>query len=288
MIKIEHLEKSYGQNKALRSVSFSAHAGEMLGFVGPNGAGKSTTIRILLGFLFASGGQASIGGLDCAKEGRRIKQMTGYVPSDVRLYPDMRVGELLRRNAAFYANTDLDEMRRLCELFELDETKRFRELSTGNKKKVVLVCALSTNMRVLILDEPTSGLDPMVQKALFAELKRQTERGVCVLLSSHNLAEVGEHCDRVAFIRDGAIIAQTNLQGKQHTAQKIVTITGGGKLPAQMTLLRTNGDERVLSTPLDGEALLSHLSQIGPSSFLVRNESMEERFMSLYEKEARK
>ena len=285
MISASHLKKNYGKNIGTKDVSFSAEKGEMFGFVGPNGAGKSTTIRILLNFIFADGGAAGIDGLDCARDTEKIKTFTGYVPSDVRLYGDMRVSELLKRNAGFYGQEQSDEIGRLCALFGLEGGKRFRELSTGNKKKVALVCALAAKPRVLILDEPTSGLDPMVQKDLFAELKRQAASGVTILLSSHNLAEVQEYCDRVAFIRGGAIIAVSDLTDTGRRARKIVTVLGGGAAPDGFELLKEENGRRFFRTGADGAALLQMLGSVQPDSFTVETESIEERFMELYREE---
>ena len=224
VIQVQNLKKNYGKNVGTRDVTFAVNEGELFGFVGPNGAGKSTTIKALLGFLFASDGSAFICGKDVARDSKEIKRFTGYVPSDVRLYDNLRISELLQWNARFHGSAEHDkEAERLCSLFELDPSKRFLELSTGNKKKASIVCALAPQPRVLILDEPTNGLDPMMQKKLFDELITQKERGVTVLLSSHNLTEVGEYCDRVAFIKDGVILAVTDLKNVRH--RKIVTIT---------------------------------------------------------------
>lgn len=284
-ISIEHLKKNYGKNIGTRDVTFSVKEGEIFGFVGPNGAGKSTTIRTLLNFIFASGGTAAIQGLDCAKEAKQIKAVTGYVPSDVRLYGEMKVSELFHYNEGFYGTHQKAEVERLCTLFGLDTKKRFRELSTGNKKKASLVCALAAKPKVLILDEPTSGLDPMVQKDLFTELKRQADSGVTILLSSHNLAEVQEYCHRVAFIRDGKIIAITDLVDAASQLGKIVTIIGGGPLPDGLALLKEENGKRIFKTSEDGPGLLALLGKIQPESFTVQQESIEERFMSLYREE---
>lgn len=286
-ITVNHLKKNYGKHIGTKDVTFSVEEGEIFGFVGPNGAGKSTTIRTLLNFIFASQGSAAIQGLDCVKDSRDIKKITGYVPSDVRLYGDMKVSELLRYNDGFYDQDQHREIQRLCDLFGLDVKKRFRELSTGNKKKASLVCALASRPKVLILDEPTAGLDPMVQKDLFAELKRQADKGVTILLSSHNLAEVQEYCHRVAFIRDGQIIAVTDLADTARELERVVTVTGGGPLPEGVQLLSQENGKRSFKTQADGAALLQLLGQIGPDSFTVELESMEDRFMSLYREEAR-
>lgn len=285
VIQIEHLKKNYGKHAGIKDVTFSVNQGEIFGFVGPNGAGKSTTLKALMGLLFPSGGSASILGLDTVRDSKGIKAFTGYVPSDARLYPHMRVGELLRRNAAFYRADYGEETRRLCRLFEVDLQKRFQELSTGNRKKVSILCALQPGPKVILLDEPTNGLDPVMQKLLFAELKERTARGATVLLSSHNLAEVQEYCGRVAFIKDGGIVAVTDLKEAAATPRKRVSVTGGGALPAGLELVVEDGQRRALRTALEGRALLEALTALNPEDFTVENESMEERFWSLYGEE---
>ncbi|MDR0381979.1 MAG: ATP-binding cassette domain-containing protein [Oscillospiraceae bacterium] len=286
VIQIEHLKKNYGRHVGTRDVTFSVEQGELFGFVGPNGAGKSTTIKALMGFIFPSGGTATICGLDVVRDSRQIKSFTGYVPSDVRLYPHMRVDELLRRNAAFYRGEYAAETRRLCGLFAVDTKKRFHELSTGNKKKVSILCALQPGPKVIILDEPTNGLDPVMQKLLFAELHKQTAGGATVLLSSHNLAEVQEYCGRVAFIKDGGILAVTDLT-KTTAPRKIITVTGGGAVVDGLEPVSEEGKRRVLRSSLGGRALLDALAALAPEDFTVENESMEEHFWRLYGKEAR-
>ena len=124
--------------------------GEIFGFVGPNGAGKSTTIKMLLNFIFPSGGHATICGKDVVKESEKIKRFTGYIPSDVRFYEDMTVRELINVSNRFYDHSYQEEAERLSKLFELDYTKKFYELSMGNKKKTAIVCALAVRPRVLI------------------------------------------------------------------------------------------------------------------------------------------
>jgi ABC-2 type transport system ATP-binding protein len=271
-IQVRSLKKYYGKHVGTRDVTFSVNEGELFGFVGPNGAGKSTTIKALLGFIFANSGSASICGKDVVRDSKEIKRFTGYVSSDVRLYDSLRISELLRWNARFHGGAShVEEAERLCALFEIDKAKRFSELSAGNKKKASIICAIAPQPKVLILDEPTNGLDPMMRKKLFAELKVLTERGVTVLLSSHNLSEVQEYCDRVAFIKDGVILAVTDL--KDVKPRKIVTI------------INETGEQSMFRFDGGGAELLTKLRELAPVDFVVENASIEEQFMHLYGEE---
>lgn len=282
IIQVTNLKKYYGKHLGIENVSFSVKEGEILGFVGPNGAGKSTTIRILLNFIFPNGGNATICGQDVVKESHEIKKFTGYVPSDVRFYGDMTVKELIRVSNGFYSGSHDREAERLCNLFELNSSKKFYELSTGNKKKAAIICALAAKPKVLILDEPTNGLDPMMQKRLFAELKNQSTNGVSILLSSHNLGEVQEYCHRVAFIKQGKILAITDLKEMRHPQKIITTIGGKDIIHPSMQLLEQGEVKRTFRYKGDSALLLKLLQEASPDDFTVNNESLEERFLNLY------
>lgn len=281
-IQICNLKKNYGKYLGVDDVSFSVKEGEIFGFVGPNGAGKSTTIKILLNFIYPSDGSATIFGKDVVKYSKEIKKITGYIPSEVRFYEDLPVGELIRISNGFYNGSHEVEANRLCQLFELDTKKKFRELSMGNKKKVAIVCALAAKPKLLILDEPTNGLDPMMQKKLFNELKKQSANGVTTLLSSHNLGEVQEYCDRVAFIKQGKILAITDLNETRHP-QKIVTIWGGNNVDhPSMQLLEKQDAKYVYRYQGNSGLLLKLLQDVELEDFTIENESLEDQFMNFY------
>lgn len=226
---------------------------------------------MLLNFIFPSGGHATICGKDVVKESAKIKRFTGYIPSDVRFYEDMTVWELINVSNRFYDHSYQEEAERLSQLFELDDTKKFYELLMGNKKKIAIVCALAARPRVLILDEPTNGLDPMMQKRLFTELKRQSEKGVSILLSSHNLGEVQEYCDRVAFIKNGKILAITDLKEIRHP-HKVVTTWGGQAIDhPNIELLDHKDAKRVFRFQGDSTLLLQLLHQANLVDFTVES-----------------
>ena len=208
MIQIDRLTKRYGRARGITELTLRVPEGSCFGFIGPNGAGKSTTIRTLLGLLSPTSGSARVLGLDCAGQRERILAQVGYMPSEAMLYPDMRVGEVIRLSADLRRMDCRDQVGALCRALELDPRKRIRELSLGNRKKVSIVCAMQHRPRLYVLDEPTSGLDPLVQRVFWSELENRRREGATVFLSSHVLYEVQRYCDRAAIIREGRLVAE--------------------------------------------------------------------------------
>src|SRR3989442_5569902 len=141
MIEGERLTKSYGGKRGIVDVSFSVDEGEVFGFLGPNGAGKTTTIRLLMALLHADAGAARIAGLDCWKQSLEIKRLVGYLPGEPALDPNLTGGQILEYFANLRGGVDQSYLKQLIERFELDTSRKFRQYSTGNKRKVVLLQA---------------------------------------------------------------------------------------------------------------------------------------------------
>src|SRR6202023_2366651 len=156
MIEVEGLTKSCGGKRGIVDVSFLVEEGEVFGFLGPNGAGKTTTIRLLMALLHPDAGSARIAGFDCWRQSLEIKQLTGYVPGEPALDPNLTGGQILEYFAHLRGGVDQAYLKQLVERFELDTSRKFRQYSTGNKRKVVLIQAFMHRPRLLILDEPTS------------------------------------------------------------------------------------------------------------------------------------
>lgn len=198
------LVKTFGSVRALDGLDLTVEAGEVHGFLGPNGSGKSTTIRILLGLLRSSGGQARLFGRDPWREAAELHRRLAYVPGDVSLWPNLSGGEaidlLLRMRGIDPRDSQKTE---LMERFHLDPTRKGRAYSKGNRQKVALVAAFAAETDLLILDEPTSGLDPLMERVFNECVGEFKARGTAVLLSSHILSEVERLADRVTIIRDG-------------------------------------------------------------------------------------
>ena len=206
IIEVENLNKSYGGKRGIIDVSFTVPEGEVFGFLGPNGAGKTTTIRILMALIRADKGVARIGGLDCWRDSVEIKRLVGYIPGEPALDPNLTGGQVLEYFGRLRGGVDQAYLKRLIDTFDLDTSRKFRQYSTGNKRKVVLIQAFMHRPRVLILDEPTSGLDPLNQQQFDVLVREASDEGRTVFLSSHVLSEVEKTCTRVGIIREGRLV----------------------------------------------------------------------------------
>ncbi|MCX6244358.1 MAG: ABC transporter ATP-binding protein [Bacteroidetes bacterium] len=227
IIEIDHLYKSYGHSRGIDDLTLSVQQGDIFGFIGPNGAGKSTTIRILLNLIFPTSGSATIFGLDVVRDSKKIRNRTGYVPSDASMYDRMTVIDFLKYGAAFYgAGNHDDRIRYLLGLFDLDPGRKIAELSMGNKKKVSITQALIHRPELLILDEPTSGLDPLIQSRFFDLLHEENRQGTTVFFSSHTLSEAQAFCKTVAIVKDGKIVNVEEIASLLLHGRKTVSIYG--------------------------------------------------------------
>ncbi len=216
VITVSGLHKSFGHTVALDGLDLTVREGEVHGFLGPNGAGKSTTIRILLGLLRADGGIATVLGRDPWRDATELHRQLAYVPGDVVLWPTSSGGEVIDLLGRLRGGIDEERRRRLVERFELDETKKGKAYSKGNRQKVALVAALASGVPLLVLDEPTAGLDPLMEEVFQSELTALKDDGRTVLLSSHILSEVEKACDRVSIVRAGRIVDSGSLAELRH------------------------------------------------------------------------
>ncbi len=210
VIEASGLTKFYGSRRGVEDVVFDVAEGEAFGFLGPNGAGKTTTIRLLMGYLRATGGSARLFGEDPFESAPRLHRNVAYLGSDPGFLGELTGAEQLDYLGAL-RGLSRGCWTRLAEQLELDPTVRIRKLSRGNRQKIGVVAAFMGREPLLILDEPTSGLDPLMQRQFMALLAEVREEGRTVFLSSHNLVEVERACDRVAIIRDGRIAEISNV-----------------------------------------------------------------------------
>ena len=228
-IVLEGLTKRFHALVAVKHLNLRVPAGCVFGFLGLNGAGKTTTIRLLLDLLRPTSGRALILGHNCQLDGLRARAHGGYLPGEMRLYPDMTGRQVLRLLARLSGQT-VDEQRQrelLARLAfsERDLSRRVGEYSTGMKRKLGLVQAFQSDPDVLILDEPTEGLDPLMQE-VFSQLVCETSaRGHTVFMSSHVLSEVERLCHRIAVLRSGELVLEAPVHELRRLAPRDVRVT---------------------------------------------------------------
>ena len=212
-IKVDHILKQYGDQKAVDHISFEVHAGEIVGFLGPNGAGKSTTMKMITGFLRPDEGQITVCGIPVEGEAIATKKKIGYLPELNPLYHEMYVREYLGMMAGLHKlKAPAERIEAVIQLTGLtpEAHKEIGQLSKGYKQRVGLAAALLHDPEVLILDEPTTGLDPN-QIVEIREVIRGLGKNKTILFSTHILQEVEALCERVIVVNKGKIVADDSI-----------------------------------------------------------------------------
>jgi ABC-2 type transport system ATP-binding protein len=216
VVQVENLSRFYPNQSAIKNLSFSLNAGEVLGFLGPNGAGKSTTMKILTGNLAPSEGQVRIKGFDIIESPREAKQQIGYLPEHPPLYCEASVDEYLKYCAQLRGirrqsiNNALDVSKQQCGLSDVGR-RLIGHLSKGYQQRVGIAQAIIHNPPVIILDEPTVGLDPIQMRDIRHLIKKLGQEH-SVILSTHILSEVQATCDQVQIIQQGELIYHSSIE----------------------------------------------------------------------------
>ncbi len=288
-ISCSGLVKRFGSTVALDGLDLEVGTGEVHGFLGPNGAGKTTTIRILLGLMRADAGSAGLLGGDPWADATELHRRLAYVPGDVALWPNLTGGEVIDLLGRLRGGLDEKRKKGLLERFDLDPTKKGRAYSKGNRQKVALVAALSSNVELLMLDEPTAGLDPLMEVQFREVIEEGRQNGSTVLLASHILAEVEALCDRVSIVRDGKVVEAGTLDELRHLTRTTVIAEldgdadGFDAVPGVHAVQRRG---RRVAFEVDSDqmsAVMSHLSGLGIRSLISHPPTLEELFMRHYE-----
>ncbi|WP_413375962.1 ATP-binding cassette domain-containing protein [Alkalihalobacillus sp. 1P02AB] len=289
VIEINHLRKEFGKFKALNGVNLEVKKGEVFGFIGPNGAGKSTTIRVLLGILKATDGDAKIFGKDVWKDAVDIHKRIAYVPGDVNLWPNLSGGEVIDLFLKLRGGGNKERREELIQRFALDPTKKCRTYSKGNRQKVALVAAFASDVDLFILDEPTSGLDPLMEHTFQECVLEAKKAGKSVLLSSHILSEVEKLCDRVGIIRQGQIIETGTLDELRHLTRTNMVIKTREPIVSLNELKGVHNIQEVdseLTFQVDTEEIdtvIRHISQFGLVKLESAPPALEDLFMRHYQ-----
>jgi ABC-2 type transport system ATP-binding protein len=215
MIEVENLFKKYGELLAVKDLSFKVEKGKIWGLLGPNAAGKTTTMRILTGYIPATGGKASVAGFDVFEQPNELKKTIGYLPEALPLYPEMTVHSFLNFVAEIKQTPSSKRRDAVEKSIEISGLKQVRgrlikNISRGFKQRVGIAQALIHDPQVLILDEPTIGLDP-AQIIEIRKLIKSLKGEHTILLSTHILAEMTQTCDGAVIINEGNLMASGSL-----------------------------------------------------------------------------
>lgn len=291
VLKVNNLTKRFGKFTALDGVNLEVNKGEIVGFIGPNGAGKSTTIRVLLGILKATSGESTMFGMDAWQDAVEIHKRIAYVPGDVNLWPNLTGGEVIDLLVKLRGANHKSRREELIKKFNLDPSKKCGTYSKGNRQKVALIAAFSSNADLYILDEPTSGLDPLMER-VFQECVLEAKReGKSVLLSSHILSEVERLCDKVAIIREGRIIETGSLQELRHLTGTILHVETKRRIPSieeVKGVYDVEENDKTYSFHVETKELdsvMQYISQFGILKLESAPPTLEDLFMRHYEGE---
>lgn len=292
-ILLRNLNKTYGGKRGVIDLNLKVERGEIFGFIGPNGAGKSTTIRLLLQLIAPTSGEIFILGQRVRGDDPRLRQKIGYLPSEVRLYPDMTGNQVLTFAANVHGvNLTKSPLHDYAERLQWNGNQKIKSYSLGNRKKLGILLALIHNPELLILDEPTSGLDPVVQQQFFQILREWNEiNGTTVFFSTHILTEVEKLCDHVAIIRDGRLnqvstVSEISAAGGHFIEVSFSATDERGQLQELYKMDPStkceNGIYRFRVQDRELRSLLAVLSKMPVKDLSVRRTSLEEKFMSEY------
>ncbi|MER7671706.1 ABC transporter ATP-binding protein [Kitasatospora sp. NPDC096128] len=292
VIELRALTKRYGTTIGIEDLDVTVEAGEVFGLLGPNGAGKTTTLRCLVGLLGPSAGRVRVLGLDPVADHGRLAPALGYLPGELRLYPELTGQQTLDLLAALQG-APVPRQRELCERLKLTPAELARqvgEYSRGMKQKLGLVQSLQHRPAVVVLDEPSEGLDPLVQETFFELLAEETAAGRTVLLSSHVLPEVQRSCGRVAIVRRGRLVtvrSVAELRRARARRVRLVFADGQGARPlgaAERWSPRWDGRRVELLVPPDEvvPAVRGLLADLPVADLTVEEAGLDEAFLDLY------
>lgn len=286
ILRVVQLCKNYGKTKGIEDLSLELNDGEIFGLIGPNGAGKSTTIRSIMNMINKSYGEVYFNDQLLDKNNIEAKKLIGYLPSEVFLYEDMSVKQMLDYHASFFKEDLSDRRKELVKLLNVDEKKKIEDLSLGNLKKVGIILALMHNPKLLILDEPSSGLDPIMQQTFYELLLQEKAKGTTIIYSTHILSEVSKICDRVGIIKDSHLVKIEDVDSLSNNRLTFIKITSedNEKIKEALNLETYELGKNTIRFKYDKDvnSLLSVLTNFNIDRMLIEEPTIEEIFMHYY------
>ena len=301
VIATSGLSKTYGRGDsqvvALDKLNLEVNRGEIFGYLGPNGAGKTTTIKLLLDLIRPTAGSARIFGMDAREDSVEIHRRIGFLPAELELWGGRRGDQVIDYVASVHGDGKriVKHAAEVAERLDLDTTRRVRDYSSGNKRKLGIVLAVMHAPELLILDEPTNGLDPLVQQTFHEMMLEYRDKGNTVFLSSHILSEVQAICERVGILRDGDLKAVESVQELTQVEFRWIDVTFRERAPeAVLAQLResefvsdfsANGDRLRMRLSGDFDPLLRIIGDAYVRDLRVEEPTLEEIFLAFYSDE---
>ena len=286
ILEIKKLTKYYGKTLGVKDLSLSLNEGEIFGFIVPNGAGKSTTIRSIMNLVNKTEGIVLINGKEFDKDNILLKEMIGYLPSEIHLYEDLTVKEMLDYHESFYKKKIHKRRVDLVKRLKLDESKKIEDLSLGNSKKLGIVLAFMHEPKILILDEPTSGLDPIMQQTFYEILNEEKAKGTTIFYSTHILNEVSKLCDRVGIIKDGKLLKIETIEEMKNKNLTFVTIESdeieGIVSKLNLSVISKENNTIKFKNEMSSDLLIKELSKFKIDRILIEEATLEEIFLHYY------
>jgi ABC-2 type transport system ATP-binding protein len=284
VIETTALVKRYGATTAVDGLTITAERGRITGFLGRNGAGKSTTIKMLLGMLAPTSGEARVLGYRIDDQSVEIRRRVAYVGEDKGLYGYMTVAELIRFTRSFYADWDAANEARLLARYELPLGRKVRALSKGMRTKLALLLALSRRPELLILDEPTEGLDPVSVEELLKELAGRSADGTTTFFSSHQLEDVARIADDVLVIARGKLVLESSLEEVRERYRSVVAGFATDPVETAFSMpgvrsTKVSGRQIAMLVTSNVDAVVRRAHELGATSVDVAAVSLRELFL---------
>lgn len=285
MIKVTNVTKSFDSFKALDNLTLHVPAGSVYGLVGPNGAGKTTIIKQLCGVYRPDSGSIEINSQP-VYENNAIKNSVCYISDDLFYFPTYSIKDMANFYRGIYKSFNNERFAALGEVFKIDPCRKVRRLSKGMQKQVAFWLGISAMPDVMILDEPVDGLDPVMRKSVWKlMLQDVAERGMTVLVSSHNLRELEDVCDHVGIMHRGRVVLEKSLDDVKGNIHKLQLAFPDGKLPDELEgsldILHSEGygSVTILIVRGDGDELRSLIHRYNPLIFDILPLTLEEVFI---------
>lgn len=282
MIEVKNLTKHFENFAALDNLSLTVPSGAVYGLVGPNGSGKSTVIRHIMGIFRPDSGGVFVDGAP-VYENPEVKARMAYIPDDIFYFVQASVRDMMHYYRGIYPAFDMERYEKLREVFSLNEKMPIRRMSKGMQKQAAFWLAMCLRPEIMVLDEPVDGLDPVMRRQVWSLLMADAaERGVTVLVSSHNLRELEDVCDHVGILDHGRLLLERSLSELQENITKVqLALPDERPLPEGLRLVHETVSGRLRTLILRGnpQETLAQLQELQPLFLDALPLTLEEIFI---------